>query len=263
VGDGGESRTGSLNCADVKELFPDFLTGRLSPFQSVLFEEHRAACASCRSELAAGARGTLQGHLTWIPAHRLRVTGRIGARLRRRLFHPARIKLPLEAAGLVIVAGLAFYVVHHSSPQVAVEKRSVAALEQQTVGVGDTETLRSEPVAEPLVDRPSIVESKPSDRPAVKPQAAPARPAVPPMQRPPALGGNTVSGAEAFEAQPTDERATSAQRGADIEANSARESPAAETATDFPAKDTAAESDPAGVTVDPRISPDDLPYFFL
>src|ERR1044071_2612115 len=133
AGDRGESPTGSLNCADVKELFPDFLTGRLSPFQSVLFEEHRAACASCRSELAAGARDTLQGHLAWIPAPRQSVTAGIAARLRRRLFYPAHVKLPLEAAGLVIVAGLAFYVFQHSSPKVAVEKRSAAAPEPQRI----------------------------------------------------------------------------------------------------------------------------------
>jgi hypothetical protein len=55
----------------------------------------------------------------------------------------------------------------------------------------------------------------------------------------------------------------SAQREPDGDAKNSRESTLPAPAADFPATDTAAEPDPPGVTVDPRISPDDLPYFFL
>src|SRR5689334_9751890 len=108
VGDRGEKSPGSLNCADVIGLFPEYFSGSLSPFQSVLFEEHRAACASCRSELAIRARETMRTRLD--PTRRGQTMAPVGARLRNVLFHPARVKVPLEAAGLLIALGLALYV---------------------------------------------------------------------------------------------------------------------------------------------------------
>ena len=259
--DKSESSTGSLNCADIKDLFPDYFTGRLSPFQSVLFEEHRASCASCRSELAVRARETMRARLDRIPARRGGVKAGTGERLRRLLFRPAHVKLPLEAAGLVLVAGLAFYVVYHSPPQTPVAKRSVGAPEQQAAADRKAESARSEPIAE-IPAAPPIVESKPPDRPAVRPQPPPARPAARAMETPPAAVAESPVSGQAPESQPRDERTASAHRDADADASSSRDSTVSEAATEFSGKDKAGEAEPP-MTGDPRISPDDLPYFFL
>jgi len=258
VGDKGESPTGSLNCTDVKDLFPDYFTGHLSPFQAVLFEEHRATCASCRSELAVRARGAMRVRPIPHPAYSKAGTGE---RLRRLLFRPVHVKLPLEAAGLVLVAGLAIYVVHHSSPPTVALKRFVAAPEQQAVAEHNVETVRSEFVGEIPAARPSIVEAKPEERPAFKPQPPPARPAPRRMESPPIIAENAVPGG-AVETQPANERIASAERGADADASSAREPIIPEATTEIPGKDRAGEPDPAAMD-NPLISPDDFPYFFL
>lgn len=261
AGDKGESPTGSLNCAEVRELFPDYFSGRLSPFQSVLFEEHRAACASCRGELAIRARETMRVRLNSIPARRGDTEAPVGALLHQVLFRPARVKVPLEAAGLLIIIGLGFYLSQRSSPHVTVAERTIAAPAPKAVIVPRVENVPSEATAKVRSDVPTIVEPKPEARHPVKPQAKAAPPAARPRQSPPTAVPQSAVPQQPAETQPSDERLALAE--GDTDASNSKESAVPDALPDFSGKDKTGEANPADVTGDSRISPDDLPYFFL
>jgi hypothetical protein len=254
VGDRGEKSTGSLNCADIIGLFPEYFSGRLSPFQSVLFEQHRAACASCRSELAVRARATMRARLDAVPARFGQTIAPIGARLRQILFHPARVKVPLEAAGLLIAVGLAFYVSQHATTHVAVTERSAAAPAMKPA-VSNSESPRPESA--------TTVQPKPEPPHPVTSQAKAPPPAVRAQQSPRTAAPQRAVTQKPVDTQPADEdRLASSQRAENVDENSSRES----AVPDVPGSsgnDKTGEADTPGVTGDSRISPDDLPYFFL
>ena len=108
-----------MSCADNRLLHSALLDGELAPAERAQVEAHLATCADCTAELAALAR-TL-GMLHALPAARapLGFVDRVleaarplpwHRRLGRRLFQPLRVKLPLEAAAVVLVALGAVYV---------------------------------------------------------------------------------------------------------------------------------------------------------
>lgn len=108
-----------MSCADNRLLHSALLDGELSAAERAQVEAHLATCADCTAELAALAR-TL-GMLHALPAARapLGFVDRVleaarplpwHRRLGRRLFQPLRVKLPLEAAAVVLVALGAVYV---------------------------------------------------------------------------------------------------------------------------------------------------------
>ena len=108
-----------MSCADNRLLHSALLDGELSAAERDQVEAHLATCADCTAELAALAR-TL-GMLHALPAARapLGFVDRVleaarplpwHRRLGRRLFQPLRVKLPLEAAAVVLVALGAVYV---------------------------------------------------------------------------------------------------------------------------------------------------------
>ena len=108
-----------MSCADNRLLHSALLDGELEPAERAQVEAHLATCADCTAELAALAR-TL-GMLHALPAARapLGFVDRVleaarpmpwHRRLGRRLFQPLRVKLPLEAAAVVLVALGAVYV---------------------------------------------------------------------------------------------------------------------------------------------------------
>ena len=108
-----------MSCADNRLLHSALLDGELSAAERAQVEAHLATCADCTAELAALAR-TL-GMLHALPAARapLGFVDRVleaarplpwHGRLGRRLFQPLRVKLPLEAAAVVLVALGAVYV---------------------------------------------------------------------------------------------------------------------------------------------------------
>jgi len=134
-----------MNCQEVKELFSDYLDGRLAPSQVILLEEHANICSACAPELAdLRATVSLMGSLGGIETSAdflARVNEKIDqtrnpGRLWSRLFEPIRIKLPLEAAALLLVSTLALYL-YQRSPElsqkslVGPEKNVETAQEQQ------------------------------------------------------------------------------------------------------------------------------------
>jgi len=108
-----------MSCADNRLLHSALLDGELAPDERAQVEAHLASCPECTAELAALAR-TL-GMLHALPAARAplgfvdRVLGAARPmpwhrRWGRRLFQPRHVKLPLEAAAVVLVALGAVYV---------------------------------------------------------------------------------------------------------------------------------------------------------
>ncbi len=77
-----------MDCAEVRELFRGFLDSRLTHFQSALLLEHCDRCAECRRELV-----------------RLQAP-----QASSRRFDARRMRAPLGAAGLLLIACLAVYI---------------------------------------------------------------------------------------------------------------------------------------------------------
>ena len=114
-----------MSCADNRLLHSALLDGELAPDERAQVEAHLASCPECTAELAALAR-TL-GMLHALPAARapLGFVDRVLEAARpmpwhrrwgRRLFQPRHVKLPLEAAAVVLVALGAVYV-FQSTPE--------------------------------------------------------------------------------------------------------------------------------------------------
>ncbi|HEY3302114.1 MAG TPA: zf-HC2 domain-containing protein [Candidatus Binatia bacterium] len=112
-----------MNCPEVQELFSDYLDARLAPSHASLLKEHLGFCSACRQELEA-LRSTVTlicslGEIKTAPDFLIQVNRKIDSgwklgHLWRWAFVPAKIKLPVEAAALLIVTTLAFYVYRSS-----------------------------------------------------------------------------------------------------------------------------------------------------
>ena len=112
-----------MTCHDARPQLSALLDDALSVPEHQALEAHLAACAECRRELEH-LRGTvaLLGRLP--PAHAPagfvdRVMGEAyrppwPRRLRDALFRPLRVKLPLEAAAVLLVGVSALYVYQHA-----------------------------------------------------------------------------------------------------------------------------------------------------
>jgi len=108
------SPVGSMDCADVKELFPGYLESRLTLFQSALLMEHCDACSECRRELIG-----LQARLS-------------SPRAFRRRFKLHAVKAPLGVAGVLLVGCLAFYIFQRGPAHIATAAKPVAAGSSQS-----------------------------------------------------------------------------------------------------------------------------------
>jgi anti-sigma factor RsiW len=108
-----------MTCAENRELHSALLDGELRGDERALVEGHLAGCPECARELERLAR--MLGMLHALPAARapLGFVDRVleaarpapwYARLGRRVLQPWRVKLPLQAAALVVVALGAVYV---------------------------------------------------------------------------------------------------------------------------------------------------------
>lgn len=108
-----------MECFTLKEKLADYIDGNLSDKEKLLADDHLASCRKCQlslSELDKTVR-LLKGldeknPPPWLTRQIMsKVTGtetRQG--LFSRLFHPIHIKLPLQAAGAVLIAITAFYI---------------------------------------------------------------------------------------------------------------------------------------------------------
>ena len=154
-----------MNCQEVKELFSDYLDHRITPSQIVLLEEHVKSCPACGQELtqlrAIISMTASLGEIETPPDFIVQVNRKIDGERNpggvwRRLFEPMKIKLPLEAAALLLVSTLAFYL-YHESPEMSQDS---LALIGKTVEVPEEQKREKEPA-------PS------SEAPAATPPAAP------------------------------------------------------------------------------------------
>lgn len=107
-----------MNCQEIRELFSDYLDGRLKPAEATSVEAHLVACHDCRLEFGSLKKTvSLLGSLDEIEAspdflgqvEKQIVKGRNFIRLWAWLFEPVRIKIPLEITALVLVSILAFH----------------------------------------------------------------------------------------------------------------------------------------------------------
>ncbi len=115
-----------MTCHEARELLSALLDEALSPEESAPLEAHLATCTECRGELER-LRRTVALVQALPPEHAPsgfvdRVTAaahptRWTTRLARGLLTPWRIKLPLEAAALLLVGGLAVLVFRGTEEQ--------------------------------------------------------------------------------------------------------------------------------------------------
>lgn len=108
-----------MNCHDARELFSDWVDEALTAEERARVGAHLAGCADCRKELERF--GGIVALLRRVERPRAPVgfVDRVldaarptpwPRRLLQRLFLPLSVKLPAEAAALLLVAGLAVYV---------------------------------------------------------------------------------------------------------------------------------------------------------
>jgi hypothetical protein len=182
-----------MNCKEAKQLFSDYLDRRLTLSRLALIREHIKICLACAGELE-DLRETvaLIGSLDEIepaPDFLAQVNGKIddgsiASRLRRWVFEPAGIKLPLEAAALFAVTTLALYV-YHRSPQPFEDRLLLSRNSSESVGSALSEYAlkRSVPSVEPSVAGKAPSASKSEISEAAKQGAAASRGSAPETDR--------------------------------------------------------------------------------
>jgi Putative zinc-finger/Predicted integral membrane protein (DUF2275) len=108
-----------MNCEEVEKYLSDFLDKSLDIERAQEIEDHLAACSVCSDEMASLAE--CQQLVSGLPAVEPPVgfTNRVMAQvreaanrpsLRERLFLPLRMKIPLQATAVVLIAVLAAYI---------------------------------------------------------------------------------------------------------------------------------------------------------
>jgi hypothetical protein len=182
-----------MTCAESRELLSAYLDGALVPEERAALETHVAGCAECRRELAALER-TVALVRAVAPARapagfvdRVVAATRPTpwpARLARRLFLPWP-KIPLEAAAVLLVGGLAVLIYRGSVEQHDLARFATRPpVAQQPVTptppAAQTGTAPVPAAAEPPAT-PAPLAQEPAARPTQEP-ATPA-PAAPPPAR--------------------------------------------------------------------------------
>jgi hypothetical protein len=187
-----------MTCAENREQHSALLDGELPAPERALVEAHLAGCAECSAELARLAR--MLGMLHALPAERapLGFVDRVLAVARptpwyvrawRGLTQPWRLKLPLEAGALVIVALGAVYV-FQKTPELQQAARYEAPAPSSTPAPAPAaplpaqESTRAKPSAPaPAAAPPSSTVSRDANRAeSSKLESAPTAPAPPPAE---------------------------------------------------------------------------------
>ena len=161
-----------MTCAENREQHSALLDGELPATARARVEAHLAGCAECSAELARLAR--MLGMLHALPAERasLGFVDRVLAAARptpwyvrawRGLTQPWRLKLPLEAAALIIVALGAVYV-FHKTPELQQAARYEAPAPSSTPAPA--------PAAPPSAQESTRAESSSAPAPAAAPPSS-------------------------------------------------------------------------------------------
>ena len=143
-----------MNCAEIQKYLSDFLDESLDNERARAIEDHLAACSRCSEEMAnlAECRRLVSG----LPAIELPLgfTNRVMTRVREaanppslweRLFLPIRIKIPLQATAVVLIAVLAAYI-YQKEP---LQRESVVAVRPENSFREKNETDRLAPSVAP------------------------------------------------------------------------------------------------------------------
>lgn len=177
-----------MTCHEARELFSDRLDGQLSADAAARLDAHLAGCDDCRLEWArfervvSLAQGMEPSHA---PAgfvdHVLEAARPVPwpVRLVRQAFTPLRIKLPLEAAALLLVGGLAVMMVQRS-PEMQRMARQETSEQLQAPRSEPAPVAPSAPAPEPSIPQSTIAQTPPPPTAAPEPPATPQRPAAPP-----------------------------------------------------------------------------------
>ncbi len=182
-----------MNCKEAKELFSDYLDRRLTLSRLALIREHIKICSACAGELEElretvamiGSLDEIEPEPDYLAQVNRKIDGgSIASRLRRWVFEPAGIKLPLEAAALLAVTTLALYV-YHRSPQPFEDRLLLSRNSSESVGSALSEYALKRPVpsGEPAVVGKAQAASKSEIREAAKQVAAAPGGAAPETDR--------------------------------------------------------------------------------
>jgi|GEM_PF-1946588 len=226
------SPIGSMDCADVKELFRGYLESRLTPFQSALLLQHCDACSGCRRELIG-----LQARLS-------------SPRASRRRFELHGIKAPLGAAGALLVGLLGFYIFQREPAHIATAK-PVATDSKQTElkppSSAPREKAEPSSVSRSPVSPQTPMKRSPDPMEAAKPGIAPTQDQHPVVKR------GEPAGVEIAKANP------SSKNDASLESRDTEEVP--DPTTEQDAEGTRGEK--SADTGELRFYSETPPYFFL
>lgn len=131
-----------MTCEHARALFSDLADGRLGAPERAACKGHLAECAECRGEWQGFQR--MLGLLRTLPRLRApagfaeRVLAAAGPapwprRMLRRLFVPLPVKLPLEAAALILIVGAVYLVQRTPEMQRAVQLQAPAPAPEETL----------------------------------------------------------------------------------------------------------------------------------
>ena len=139
-----------MNCEEIQRYLSDFLDKSLDVGRAQAIEDHLAVCSRCSEEMASLAE--CQRLVSGLPAVELPLgfTNRVMARVREtahppslweRLFLPLRIKIPLQATAVVLIAVLAAYI-YQKGP---LQQESIVAVQPESSFREQNETDRLAP----------------------------------------------------------------------------------------------------------------------
>ena len=134
-----------MNCEEVQKYLSDFLDKNLDVEHGAAIRDHLAICSLCSEEMASLAE--CQRLVSGLPAVEPPVgfTNRVMAEVREaanppslweRLFLPLRIKIPLQATAVVLIAVLAAYI-YQKEP---LQRESVVAVQPESSSKKQEET---------------------------------------------------------------------------------------------------------------------------
>ena len=143
-----------MNCGEVQKYLSDFLDKSLDNERARAIEDHLAACSRCSEEMTSLAE--CQRLVSGLPAVELPLgfTNRVMARVREaanppslweRLFLPLRIKIPLEATAVGLIAVLAAYI-YQKEP---LQRESIVGIQPESSFREKNETDRLAPSVAP------------------------------------------------------------------------------------------------------------------
>jgi hypothetical protein len=209
-----------MTCQEARDLFSARLDERLAPDEAARLDVHLAGCEECRREWARFDSVVSLVRESELPRAPAGFVDRVleaarpvpwPLRLARRVFQPINVKLPLEAAALLLVGGLAVMIFQHSPDMQRVARQDaepvIASKEEAPPASQPPSEVRSRRDA-PLEDRTERdKKSEPISQIATSPPAPAEEPlvaAVPKPAAPAPLGAVASQGRTSQESQQRD-----------------------------------------------------------